>query len=230
MIFGDKITLDEDAFLSALGCEGEKITELFSGDAAVRYRHVVEETCAAATPRWTCAGFGLDRSDGLRIDGTGLLLEGKDIDRHLARCDRILVLAVTLGAQVDAYLRRMGAVDAADAVIADAAASTLAEQYANAAERMLRDDAEARGRYVTRRFSPGYGDLDIRIQNDLIRLTDAARQIGLTANESHLLLPRKSITALLGEAAEPVSGRLAGCKNCALFEGCERRKRGGSCG
>ena len=47
------------------------------------------------------------------------------------------------------------------------------------------------------RFSPGYGDLPLELQGELLHLLDAPRKIGLCASASHILTPRKSVTAIL---------------------------------
>ncbi len=48
------------------------------------------------------------------------------------------------------------------------------------------------------RFSPGYGDLPLETQRDFIRLLDATRKAGITLNESCLMNPLKSVTAIAG--------------------------------
>ena len=58
---------------------------------------------------------------------------------------------------------------------------------------------------------------------------DAQRRIGLCVTGTDLLLPRKSMTALLGVSDHPVKGHLAGCGHCALRARCEYRKRGKTC-
>ena len=149
-------------------------------------------------------------------------LQGNDILRHL-------LLACTLGAGVDAALRAAGASDMAYAVVLDALASVAVEQTADAAEQTLRNEEREEGQFLTGRFSPGYGDYPIAVQNDLLRLLDAPRKIGLCATPAHLLTPRKSVTAVLGVAGHPVTGRRAGCANCALRERCAYRKEGKTC-
>lgn len=138
-------------------------------------------------------------------------------------------LACTLGAGVDAALRAAGASDMAYAVVLDALASVAVEQTADAAEQTLRNEEREEGQFLTGRFSPGYGDYPIAVQNDLLRLLDAPRKIGLCATPTHLLTPRKSVTAVLGVAGHPVTGRRAGCANCALRERCAYRKEGKTC-
>lgn len=65
------------------------------------------------------------------------------------------------------------------------------------------------------RYSPGYGDLDLEIQPKLLKLLDG-EQIGITTNSSHLLLPQKSITALIG-LSDRESDSQAQCDfNCNL--------------
>ncbi len=93
----------------------------------------------------------------------------------------------------------------------------------------IRQEFSARGLYLTGRYSPGYGDWPLTAQPALCRLLDTSRLLGLTVSPTHLLLPRKSVTALLGVSAQPVSGHRAGCGRCALRETCEYRKRGNTC-
>ena len=79
------------------------------------------------------------------------------------------------------------------------------------------------------RFSPGYGDLPLEIQKDLCRMLNASRRIGLTVSESMLMVPCKSVTAVIGIAEEPQDHRASGCEVCNLFRTCEFRKEGGTC-
>lgn len=152
-------------------------------------------------------------------------LIGEDIARHLNGCDECVLLACTLGAAVDSAQRAANASDMAYAVVLDALASVCAEHTADEAERLLRETAESEEMYLTSRFSPGYGDYPIEVQNGLLDLLDSPRRIGLCATSTHLLTPRKSITALLGLSRQPVKGYRAGCAHCALKERCAYRNQ-----
>jgi hypothetical protein len=154
-------------------------------------------------------------------------LTGRDIFRHLAGCGSALLLAVTLGSRCDDFIRRAGVGDVAAAAGADALASALTEQLAHRAEQALRDLHP--GQYLTGRFSPGYGDWPVTVQGSLCAALDAHRTIGLTATDTSLLLPRKSVTALLGVSQHPVTGARAGCQHCVLAATCQYRKRGITC-
>ena len=138
-------------------------------------------------------------------------------------------LAVTLGPGVDAQIRRAGVGDIAAGVASDALGSALAEQAADAAEAELRQWAAKEGKYLTGRFSPGYGDWDIAVQPLVANALDTVRRAGLCVTDTNLMTPRKSVTAILGVSDHPVKGHLAGCGHCVLRTRCEYRKRGKTC-
>ena len=157
------------------------------------------------------------------------ILAGEDVAKHLEGCTAALLLAVTLGPGVDAQIRRAGVGDIAAGVASDALGSALAEQAAEAAEAELRQWAARQGKYLTGRYSPGYGDWPLAVQPLLAAALDTARRAGLCVTENNLMTPRKSITAILGVSDHPVRGHLAGCGHCVLRTRCEYRKRGITC-
>ena len=178
---------------------------------------------AAATPRavWL-------QADVETLTGAGIL-RGDDVMRHLEGCGQAVLLAVTLGPGVDAQIRRAGVGDIAAGVASDALGSALAEQAAEAAEAELRQWAARQGKYLTGRYSPGYGDWPLAVQPLLAAALDTARRAGLCVTENNLMTPRKSITAILGVSDHPVRGHLAGCGHCVLRTRCEYRKRWITC-
>lgn len=170
----------------------------------------------------------LTRAEG-KIYADSLLMEGKDIEAHLENCDEVVFMAVTLGMQVDTLIRRAEVMDMAKAVILDSAANVAVEEEADRVEQELRALAKSKGKYLTMRFSPGYGDFPITFQKQLLNYLDAPRKIGLSAAPSQMMTPGKSVTAILGLAKVEVTGKRAGCKTCAMREKCLYRKRGTTC-
>ena len=124
---------------------------------------------AAATPRavWL-------RAEVKALAEAGIL-RGSDVMRHLEGCGQAILLAVTLGPGVDAQIRRAGVGDIAAGVASDALGSALAEQTADAAEAELRQLAAREEKYLTGRFSPGYGDWDIAVQPLVAAALDTVR-------------------------------------------------------
>ena len=166
-----------------------------------------------------------------RLPRTALPLEncGSDLTRHLQGCDEVLLLAATLGAEVDKLLRRMELTDIALAAAADALASVLLEQVCDELENEIRAQIEAQGVFMTGRYAPGYGDCPLELNDALCLAADTVRGCGLAVTPQHLLTPRKSTTAILGIADHPVTGARAGCATCHLKETCSFRKRGTTC-
>jgi cobalamin-dependent methionine synthase I len=48
------------------------------------------------------------------------------------------------------------------------------------------------------RFSPGFGDLPLTVQAEILGLLDAGRRMGITLSDSFLMAPSKSVTAIIG--------------------------------
>lgn len=156
------------------------------------------------------------------------LLAGEDIRRHLRGCRQAVLFGATLGAAVDKLLRVAQIRDMAEAVVLDSMASVAVEQVCRQADDAIA--ARLPGKYLTFRFSPGYGDYPIELQKTFLRLLDAPRKIGLGVSDSCLLVPSKSVTAIAGVSDTPVERQRRGCAVCSLRGACQYRKNGEHCG
>lgn len=157
----------------------------------------------------------------------GKLLQGNDIKNHLSECGKVIIFAATLGAAVDKLIRAAEISDMAYAVVLDACASAFIEDYCDKCEKKLHEDIDG---FFTWRFSPGYGDFPISSQADFIRFLSADKRIGLTATEKYILIPRKSVTAVIGVGEKPGKAEKIGCESCNMKDTCKYRKDGQSCG
>lgn len=166
---------------------------------------------------------------GTHAEGTELTLEGQDITRHLAGCTQVILMAVTMGTAVERLLMRWEAQDMGKAMVLDACASAAVEAECDRLEEELRQRYQAQGLYLTSRFSPGYGDLPLAQQAVFCRVLDTQRRIGLTLTPTGLMVPRKSVTAVLGLSPVPRGSIVRGCNHCSMAERCAIRKGGHSC-
>ena len=209
-------SIDRAAVLRYLGAAGWQP----DAAAAALLDDAEAQIFAAATPRGVWRTLPLAALDGVDI--------GSDLARHLAGCHSAVFLAITLGAETDAMLRRLEMRDIALAAAADAAASVLVEAAADELEATVRAQLPA-GQYMTGRYAPGYGDCPLALNDELCLALDTVRGMGMAVTPEHLLAPRKSTTAILGVADTPVTGARAGCAHCLLKETCAYRKRGTTC-
>ena len=95
--------------------------------------------------------------------------------------------------------------------------------YANGREFIRDDEIRAEllpGESLVQRYSPGYGDFPLECQPGLFRLLGVQRNIGVTLTDSLLMLPTKSVTAVIGisDAALPCPAGCAACdrRDCAF--------------
>ena len=184
--------------------------------------------CAAARPRWAWRAFDIAEEEGGVRLSCGLLLPGRDLKAHLEGCVRAVVFCMTLGAAVDVLIRKTQSGDMLQGLALDCAADTAVEQGCDQIELELQ--AMFPGCSFPFRYSPGYGDLPLTVQGELLSLLDAPRRVGLTASASHILTPRKSVTAILGVADGPIQPTVRSCLGCPARESCQYRKSGGHCG
>jgi len=137
--------------------------------------------------------------DGVDIKNTTLFLAGKSIKRHLQNSEEAYLMAATLGNQVDKRIAYYEKTSITKSMIFDACATTAIEEGCDQVEEMIKKKVLKAGNTgITFRYSPGYGDLDIDIQQDFLRVLNAPRKIGLTASKYNMLLPSKSVTAVIG--------------------------------
>ena len=162
--------------------------------------------------------FGMDE-DGC-LNGTALIPQGKDVCRMLSGCHEAVLLAATLGAGSERMLLKAQAKSGAEAVLLDAVLSAAIEAVCDAQEAALRDSLAAQGLYLTDRFSPGYGDMPLAQTREICAVLSADKTIGLTVSQSGIMIPRKSVTAIMGVSRAPVSRRPSGCAACSMRGQC----------
>ena len=215
--------IDIDEALRYMGCPPERTdptTRALTESSA-------RELLSVLRPRWAYRVFDVaEEEGGIRMGG--LLLPGADLKEHLKGCSRAVLFCAPLSAGADGLIRRAESGDMARALALDCCAAAAVETLCDAIEEELQGMFP--GCTFPYRFSPGYGDLPISLQGDLLTLLDAPRRVGLTATPNHILVPRKSVTAILGVSEGEVPRRARSCLGCPGQESCQYRKSGGHCG
>ncbi len=120
-------------------------------------------------------------------------VKSKNLYNNLKGCSFAVILAVTAGIGVDRLLGRLELLSKSKCFITDAISSAAVESYCDYVNQYINEQ------YKTKpRFSPGYGDLPLEIQPDILNFLSADKTLGITLNESLLMTPVKSITAIIG--------------------------------
>lgn len=165
------------------------------------------------------------QGDQLRLANTTLTVQSKDLSKHLQNADRCVLLAATLGLALDQRIAAYAKLDLTRAVVMDACATAAIEAVCDQAQEEIQGQVAQEGYGLTRRFSPGYGDLPISHQKAILEILQAYARIGLTVTEDHILLPRKSVTAFIGLQKGKTAADPDQCRHCK-DKTCQYRKGG----
>ncbi|MCI1991423.1 MAG: Vitamin B12 dependent methionine synthase activation subunit [Oscillospiraceae bacterium] len=208
----------EEEVLRYLGCGGRPADERLRRTVA----SCVEALRKACTPRSVArvfpAGFP---AGGVRIGN--LFFPGSGLRNHIRGCDKAVLFAATLGARADILLLQASKTDMSRAAVLQAAAAAMTESYCDEQDAKIAAEAAKEGLYLRPRYSPGYGDFSIAHQRDILTTLDCPRRIGLSMTESCMLVPTKSVTAVIGLTPEKSGCTISKCMECNS-ENCPFRK------
>lgn len=219
-------TLKKDEVLRYLGYKGQEMP--CEVDDAIESN--MSKITSICNPKFTCLISDIKIvENAVNLKGTNLILEGKDILNHLKDAIKCVTLACTLGVEFDRELLKLQRKSMSDAVIFDACGTAFIEEFADKCEEEILSPFKKDGYYSNFRFSPGYGDLSLHLQKDIINFFDLPKKIGVTVTDSGLLLPQKSITAFIGIFDTPQQKLESKCENCKNKDTCSMRKDGNIC-
>lgn len=178
------------------------------------------DSCAAALqtvvePRHVRRVFPLEwvSADRFRIEGMDVV--SRNLSRNLRGCSEVCLMAATLGLGPDRLVQRAEALGKMSrAVILQAAAAAMIEAYCDDVNEEIRREAAPKGLFLRPRFSPGYGDFSLEHQTELFRILEVQKKIGVTLTGSLLMMPSKSVTAVIGLSKENTHCMVQGCEAC----------------
>lgn len=151
------------------------------------------------------ARYGIQTVEG-GLDLGFARTDSHSLMRSLHGCQSIVLFAATIGLEMDRLIARQAQMSPARAHMLEAIGTERIESLCDA---FCAEMENARPR-----FSPGYGDLPLHMQRAVFAALDCPRHIGASLNESLLMTPRKSVTAIVGMGREACAKK-AGCETCA---------------
>lgn len=155
-------------------------------------------------------------------------IESADLAKVVKNCNQLYVMAVTIGSEIDKRISGTQQTDMMKALIYNACANVLIEQACDHVEEEIMKNIKD-GQYLTMRYSPGYGDVPLTVQTEILNFLDATRKAGITTTKAGMLIPLKSVTAFIGLSSIKEK-RHKGCESCLIQDKCIYRKRGEKCG
>ncbi|WP_405340971.1 hypothetical protein [Ruminococcus sp.] len=146
-------------------------------------------------------------------------VDSQTIGKAIRDSKQVILFAATVGAPFDRLIARYSRVEPSKALILQAIGAERVESLCDAFCSRMNTELRDAGKCLTRRVSPGYGDIPLDLQKEIFAVLDCPRKIGLTLDQSLLMSPSKSVTAIAGitDECEEQSDKCAACNktDCA---------------
>ena len=157
----------------------------------------------------------------------GVGYKSENLRTNLKGCDEVIIFAATVGIGIDRLISKYGHVSESKALFMQALGAERVESLCDLFNSEMNEQVLAEGKYLRPRFSPGYGDLPIIVQKDFVTVLDCPRRLGINLNDSFLMSPSKSVTAIIGitdrENCDINNYDKESCVHCGKTD-CEYRK------
>jgi 5-methyltetrahydrofolate--homocysteine methyltransferase len=130
---------------------------------------------------------------------SNISFHSQKLSKILENAKKVTLLISTIGKLLpDEAARLMKNEEITKAVILDAIGSEAVETFADYMTGVLMQENTVYGLKPSMRYSPGYGDLNMEIHKEILPLLEADK-IGISCHkESYILIPEKSISAIIG--------------------------------
>lgn len=187
------------------------------------YDHLIQECVAEAKPalsyRVCYTELNVEHAGDTLYIGS-IPTPSKTVQKALEGAHTALLFAATVGAPFDRLIQRYSRVSPSKALIMQAIGAERVESLCDAFCFQYNEGIKREGDCLTPRVSPGYGDIPLSMQKDIFTILDCPRKIGLTLDESMMMSPSKSVTALAGivnTCSQSVNNKCTDCdkNDCA---------------
>lgn len=140
----------------------------------------------------------------------------------LSRCHEVAIFTATIGASLEKRVSQlMDQGEMLKAVALDAVGSAAIEKVVCELEESVRKKAMTGGAEISRRYSPGYCDWDIKEQKLLFDSLNGD-SAGVELTEEYLMMPQKSISGVIGISFDQ-NITVSTCLDCTKKD-CEGRR------
>lgn len=151
-------------------------------------------------------------------------IKSESLSKNLKDCKEVYFFTATIGLNVDRIIQKYSKISPSRAIIAQSVGTSAIEAFCDALCEKLSTVEFELNRYLRPRFSPGYGDFDIEFQKTIFSVLDCGRKIGVTLTDKCIMLPSKSVSALVGVSDFDLRCAKSGCEVCAKKDCIYRRK------
>ncbi|WP_309164805.1 vitamin B12 dependent-methionine synthase activation domain-containing protein [Terrisporobacter mayombei] len=225
------IEIDEREVLRYLQYKDQDIGDSLSDEI----KQCINKTREIINPRFIFRKYKIkklklsEEKSKVYLEGSNLTLQSDDVYNLLLECDECILMSATLGLEIEREIRKLTYTDLTKGIIIDACATTAIEEVCDIVQDDISKKSLKEDKYITYRYSPGYGDLAIEKNVDINNLLNSQKEIGLTVTNSGIMIPRKSVVALIGISHKGITNTKKSCENCSNRHNCDYKKETNGC-
>ena len=157
-----------------------------------------------------CYGEYPVKITGNEIDLSFASVNSKNLAKNLKNCKTYILFCATVGIAMDRLIAKYSVLSPTKALIFQALGAERIESLCD----LFNKEIQEKYKHTRPRFSPGYGDLKVELQREIFAALNCSKNIGVTLNESLLMSPSKSVTAIIGVCEENAREEKQSCFNC----------------
>jgi len=176
----------------------------------------VENVPQLIEPSYSCVirDIKVVRDSVVVIEGA-VAFQSEVIARLLERCEKVAVFVLTIGSYLEEMVCRL-AEDGLmlQATVLDAIGSIAVEKVADFVQGRIGEVTRARELCMSRRFSPGYCDWAVDQQRKVFQSING-NSAGIRLTEGCLMIPRKSVSGIIGIGTGNDVEDYNPCKTCS---------------
>jgi hypothetical protein len=214
------LVFDVDAVLRGQGADASILRARCPALVKVA-EEAMQESSSLLHPKAVYQEFAIDdvQHNRILLSG-GQKIENKLLVQHLAAASRIIVILATIGEALEKQVSRIWESNMAYALALDGVGSAAVEALANAACQNFEEQATEKGLQASIPLSPGMEDWCVSEgQPQIFQLLGEAGSI-VRLTPSYIMIPRKSLTMIMGIGAEMKSASRA-CDYCIMHDTCQ---------
>ena len=144
-----------------------------------------------------------------------------DLAKNLRGAKEVILFACSIGFAIDRFIEKYKVIAPTKSLVMHAVGVERVESLANEFCFFMMKELKKENKSLKPRFSAGYGDFGIENQKLFFDTLDISKLLGITLNESMLMSPSKSVTAIIGITKEKEPD-CHGCDTCNAK--CEYRR------
>ncbi len=132
-----------------------------------------------------------------------ITVKSADLSKNLSNCHSAILFAATVGIKIDRLIIKYSRLNPSKTLCLQAIGAERAEALCDGFNLYIKERAALEGKLLHPRFSPGYGDFPLAFQRKIFNILMCEKNLGLTLNDSLLMSPTKSVTAIIGISDTP---------------------------